>query len=174
MSSQKINIPGLSLVLDAIDTTLENKIINKIEKGTWESVYNAREVQQFGHTYNYQTRKLGKYVDIPNWLILLADVLDLPKPENIIINKYEPGEGISTHIDNNCFGPIVASLSLKSPITMTLKLNALVKDICLEPRSLLKLEGESRNRWSHGITARKSDNNIPRQKRYSITFRTVL
>jgi len=170
----EIGIPGLNLTPDAIDTALENKIINKIEKGKWISAHKTREVQQYGGIYNYQTRKLDSYVKIPYWLYTLADYLDLPKPDNVIINKYEPGEGITDHIDNNCFGPVIASLSLNSPIIMTLKLNALVKDICLEPRSLLRLEGEARNRWTHGIVARKKDNGVLRQKRYSITFRTIL
>jgi alkylated DNA repair dioxygenase AlkB len=169
-----MDIPGLSYLENAIDSELHDKIVAQIDKGTWESVYNAREVQQYGYIYNYQTRKLGAYTKIPKWLTVLADFLDLPKPENIIINKYEPGEGISDHIDNACFGPIIASLSLQSPINMVLKLNALVKEFKLDACSLLKLEGESRNRWTHGIPARKFDDKVRRQPRYSITFRTVL
>ncbi len=168
-----IEIPGLLLKLDAIDDSLEAKIISKIEKGIWESAGGSREVQQYGRIYDYKTRQLGQQRNMPNWLRVLAKYLELPEPENVIINKYEPGEGISDHIDNQCFGPIVASLSLQSRITMTLKLNAITRDYILEPRSLLRLEGEARNRWTHGIAARKSDNGVPRKKRYSITFRTL-
>mgnify|MGYP001607356352 CR=1 FL=1 len=167
-------IPGLSLLDNAIAIKDEEKIVKYIDKGTWVKVHNSREVQQFGWMYDYHTRSLKDRTEIPNWLLKTAAFLDLPKPENIIINKYEPGEGITAHTDNFCFGNIIASLSLLSPITMDLKFNALEHAIRLEPRSLLTLTGESRHRWTHCIVARKTDTvdgqRILRQKRYSITF----
>lgn len=49
--------------------------------------------------------------------------------------------------------------------------------IWLEPNSLLKLTGQSRYHWNHGICARKSDiyntKKVIRKTRISITFRTL-
>ena len=178
--SHKQPIPGLTLKLDAIDYKTETALIQHIEEGKWTSAYNTtlkrknREVQQYGHIYNYQSRGLSGYVQIPNWLYNIAEQLLLPKPDNVIINKYEPGEGITAHTDSNCFGPIIASLSLNSPITMVLKFHKDIHEYALEPRSLLKLEDIARYKYTHEIPARKSDNGVKRQKRYSITFRTVV
>lgn len=46
--------------------------------------------------------------------------------------------------------------------------------IYLEPRSLLILKDDARYKWKHGITSRKSDNGVKRQKRVSLTFRKVI
>lgn len=170
-------IPGLSVLQDAITEEDEERLIKLIQSGEWSNAPGKRQVQQYGRLYDYNTRSLGGFKQIPKWLLKTADFLDLPIPENIIINKYEPGEGISSHTDNPCFGDLVASLSLVSATTMDLKFNAIEHGIRLEPRSLLKLTGEARTRWTHGIVNRKSDivngEKISRGLRYSITFRTL-
>ena len=47
----------------------------------------------------------------------------------------------------------------------------------LEPRSLVVLYSDARSKWQHGIAKRKSDTwngqEIERQRRVSITFRTI-
>ena len=171
------NIVGLTLKQNAIDELTEQKIITKIEKTTFDTVLHHREVKQYGVLYNYKTKTLGEKIPIPNWLYALAEYLDLERPDNIIINKYLPGEGIYDHIDSPYFKETIASLSLNSAITMQFKLNALVEHVRLEQRSLFILRGESRYRWTHGIKHVKSDTvngkKIPRELRYSITFRTI-
>ncbi len=177
MATEFKEVPGLSLLYDAITISDEEKILTQINKKEWVKAFGGREVQQYGRLYNYNTKALGESTPMPAWLVKLSRNLDLPTPENVIINKYEPGEGITQHTDNMCFGDVIASLSLISPITMDLKFNALEHHIRLEPRSLLRLTGEARTLWTHGIVGRKSDVvdnvKVPRQTRYSITFRTL-
>ena len=52
------------------------------------------------------------------------------------------------------------------------------QSLYLEPQSLAVLSGDARYKWQHGIAARKSDKlhgmNLPRGRRISLTFRTVL
>ena len=179
-------IPGLSYTANAIDEKQETRLIAWINSNTWVPVKSgdakanekaSREVQQFGTHYDYGTRALGETTLIPKILINLAKQLGLPKPENIIINKYEPGEGIASHTDNRIFGDTVASLSLLSMVPMDLQQGNTLHTIQLEPRSLIKLTGQARLHWTHGITSRKSDiymgKKIMRSKRISITFRTL-
>lgn len=179
-------IPGLSYTANAIDEKQETRLIAWINSNTWLPVKSgdtkanekaSREVQQFGAHYDYGTRALGETTPIPKILINLAKQLGLPKPENIIINKYEPGEGIASHTDNRIFGDTVASLSLLSMVPMDLQQGNTLHTIQLEPRSLIKLTGQARLHWTHGITSRKSDiymgKKIMRSKRISITFRTL-
>jgi alkylated DNA repair dioxygenase AlkB len=51
-------------------------------------------------------------------------------------------------------------------------------EVMLEPRSLVIISDEARHNWTHGISARKSDNfngiKTERQLRISMTFRNVL
>ncbi len=170
-------IPGLTYKASAIDPAYEEKLVAWIDSQPWQNSLN-RQVQHYGVHYDYQTRRLsGVITKVPAVLMGLAEALGLPDPDNIIINKYEPGQGIAPHVDSGVFGEVIASLSLKSAITMDLKRGNVEHGIRLEPRSLLKLTGESRTQWTHGITARKSDlvdrRRIPRNVRYSITFRTI-
>ncbi|WP_228438789.1 alpha-ketoglutarate-dependent dioxygenase AlkB [Chryseobacterium pennae] len=98
--------------------------------------------------------------------------------DQVIINEYEPGQGISNHIDCvSCFEDIIISVSLLSSCVMQFSKDREQQEILLQPRSLLLLSGEARYHWKHGIKAVKndkwSDTIIPRKRRISITFRKI-
>lgn len=102
-------------------------------------------------------------------------------PDQIIINEYQSGQGISTHIDCvPCFSNTIASLSLGSPCVMDFAHSETGKksSLLLEPRSLLVLSGDARYLWQHSIAGRKTDRfngqTIQRTRRISLTFRKVL
>ena len=119
------------------------------------------------------------------WLITL--ISDRIKLENqsinqIIVNEYLPGQGISPHIDANSFGDIIVSLSLGSDAIMEFSKVSMTStkkvDILLKRCSLVFLTGESRYEWRHSIPARKTDKlddgtKIERGRRVSMTFRHV-
>jgi alkylated DNA repair dioxygenase AlkB len=107
---------------------------------------------------------------------LVIDGYFAKQPDQAIVNEYEPGQGISHHVDCvPCFGETIASLSLGSRCEMELRRDgAGDQHLLLEPGSLLVLSGEARHDWSHAIRARKSDHGIARTRRVSITFRTIL
>ena len=99
--------------------------------------------------------------------------------DQVIINEYNPGQGISPHIDCiPCFGGVICSLSLLSPCIMDFKKGKDKHQILLKPRSLLIMKDEARYEWKHSIASRKSDNingtKTPRKRRVSMTFRTVI
>ena len=115
-----------------------------------------------------------------------ADVLKKQHPINVqvrrqqaIINEYLPGQGIAPHIDRDCFGPIVATVSLGSAINMDFRCDSTGDEYVqrLVPRSLVLLHGDARFKWRHGIAKRHSDTwngqKTKRQRRVSITFRTI-
>ncbi len=111
-------------------------------------------------------------------LTLFEDKLFISLPDQVIINEYLPGQGISPHID--CvpyFGDIICSLSLLSPCVMEFAQEEKVL-MLLEPRSLVILLDQARYHWKHGISARKVDiydgNKIICQRRVSMTFRTII
>ena len=108
---------------------------------------------------------------------MFADgVTDVPF-DQILVNEYLPGQGISPHRDYAPFGRTVVSLSLLSPCVMDFRHppTGRRERLLLEPRSLLVLADEARYEWEHGIAPRKRDawHGLPvgRSRRLSVTFR---
>ena len=155
----------------------------------------SRRVQHFGYKYDYSNRRLDGEAHIgplPSWLIELAHqvraaaseeskrLLDPHRPfEQAIINEYLPGQGIAPHTDRDCFGPVVATVSLGSAVDMDFFRDATGDKYVerLEPCSLVLMRGDARATWRHGIAKRQTDtrnrHKYPRQRRVSVTFRTI-
>jgi alkylated DNA repair dioxygenase AlkB len=184
-----LTINGLELYFDFISIEDERQMIANLDEGIWLNDL-SRRVQHYGYKYDYRARKIDNsfYLgELPTWLNELAQKIYNKKlidfiPDQAIINEYEPGQGISSHIDcEPCFGETIISLSLGSTcvLNFTREVNSLdKKSILLEPRCLVIMNKESRYDWYHGIPARKSDkfndNIIKRQRRISITLRKVI
>lgn len=101
--------------------------------------------------------------------------------DQILFNEYLPGQGISRHVDAvKTFGPKVVTVSLGSDTTMVFRSRDTKEEIPVRllRGSVVCMTGESRYRWTHEIPARKSDVvdgcRIPRTRRVSLTFRTVI
>lgn len=184
-----LSIHGLELFFEFITLEEEKQLLKNIDDNIWLNDL-SRRVQHYGYKYDYRARKIDNsfYLgELPQWLNEIALKLYRYKlidflPDQAIINEYEPGQGIASHIDcEPCFGDTIISLSLGSTCVMNFskEVNSLDKTpILLEPRSLVIMKKESRYNWYHGIPARKSDkfndSVIKRQRRVSITFRKVI
>lgn len=182
-------LPGLCYVEAFVTPEEESELVRQIDQQTWLDDL-KRRVQHYGYKYDYRARKLDHSFflgELPDWMnpltdrLLEQDIIDFC-PDQAIVNEYEPGQGISPHIDcEPCFGDIVLSLTLGSGCIMRFTdaqdRNRHI-DLYLEPRSLVVLSGPSRYNFLHGIAGRKSDmwkgNRIARQRRISITFRKVV
>lgn len=165
-------LPGLTYIQNWIDPDTELKLLEKIQEGSWENSL-QRRVQQFGPMYNYSNRKLNPAKqDIPVWLkeMLYPGLRSYFKsdPNQIIINEYERGQGITKHVDAPVFGPVIASLSLLSDTNMTFgQYRGDEHKLPLQRRSLVIMQDEARSKWYHYIAPVS-------EKRISITFRTTL
>jgi len=175
-------IRGLIKIPDYITEVEENQFTKTIDKQDWDNSL-KRRVQHYGYRYDYLARNvtedmyLGK---LPKWLNELAtkifdDGLCEVVPDQVIINEYKPGQGISPHIDcETCFGPRIFSLSLGSTAIMEFTLSGKPKqEVVLDRRSLVMMYGDARSIWKHSIPARLKDNGIERGTRISLTFRNV-
>lgn len=180
-------IPGLRYLPDFIDAETEAALLATIDQQPWLHDL-KRRVQHYGWRYDYKARGITQDLrigQIPDWLEemgarLVIEEIFSNTPDQVIVNEYLPGQGISVHTDCvPCFGPIIASLSLGAACVMALDGPAGEKyELLLEPRSLLILSDDARYRWKHGIATRKSDrwngSTLPRTRRVSLTFRTVI
>lgn len=179
------NIPGLKYIPEYISESEEAYLINLIDQQNW-LLEISRRVQHYGYKYDYannisnQSLYLG---ELPDWLLILSNKLFNERifktiPDQVIINEYLSGQGITPHTDCiPCFGETICSLSLSSHCLMDLSQNEEKTSILLAPRSLLILSDSARYHWKHGIAPRKRDiycgKKILRERRVSVTFRKM-
>jgi alkylated DNA repair dioxygenase AlkB len=181
-------ISGLMYLPEFIDQEAHDQLLSSIDSHTWLTDL-KRRVQHYGFKYDYSSRRIDlsmRLGPLPNWATVLAGQLVerglLPElPDQLIVNEYEPGQGIANHIDCvPCFTDTIASLSLGSSCVMnfTNKETRQAIPLLLDPRSLVVLRGGARYSWTHGIASRKSDvfqsRTIYRRRRVSLTFRKVI
>lgn len=191
---------GGRYVPDYISAAEEKSLMDHIDDAEWITDL-KRRVQHYGYRYDYRDRKISKDMhigDLPEWVMPLAERLAVEffggkRPDQMIINEYQPGQGIASHVDcKPCFDETVVSISLGSTCVMNLMRRATAADnrcpvadaksdriaLFLETRSAVILAGESRYLWTHGIAPRKTDTiggcKYPRKRRVSLTFRSVI
>lgn len=182
------HIRGLYYFPNFIDEQRHDHLLNMIDQQPWLTDL-KRRVQHYGYKYDYRSKSIDESMKVgplPSWADEIAQelydgFLANPKPDQMIVNEYQPGQGINNHIDCiPCFEEWIASLSLGSACVMNF-LNKSTGDmlpLILEPRSLIVLCDDARYGWMHGIPARKvdkiGDQVITRERRVSLTFRKVI
>jgi alkylated DNA repair dioxygenase AlkB len=186
----RIPIPGLHYKPSFIGAERQRIVMDCIDSSPWMTDL-RRRVQHYGWRYDYSTRFVSedmRAAPLPTPMRDLAEALHEQgwfsrPPDQVIVNEYEPGQGIAPHVDRNCFGPTVATLSLEDswPMVFT-RVRRYAKsaervELVLDIGSVLVLTGEARSTWMHGIAKRKTDgrgsNKRARRRRVSVTFRTM-
>ncbi|XVE57264.1 hypothetical protein DITRI_Ditri04bG0077700 [Diplodiscus trichospermus] len=205
-----LNIPGLYLFHDFISAKEEEELLQAVDNRPWKSL-SKRRVQHYGYEFCYDTRNVDSKQHLgalPAFVsFILTRVSSLPDiPANLVldqltVNEYPPGVGLSPHIDtHSAFEGLIFSLSLAGPCIMEFRRYttgswvpkiASVSDmkdenpeevsrkaIYLPPRSMLILSGEARYAWHHYIPHHKIDKvkeTLIRRgsRRVSFTFRKV-
>ena len=182
---------GLYYCPNVIDEKTAKKIIEWLDKNVWSpltiKVDTGRLVQQYGARFDYSTYKLmGDVPPIPDELTSLVNILVetcknlgvelLNTPNQVIVNSYKPGEGISPHTDWKTFGPVIGCFTLVSSGVMEFsKERKPTYSLMVEPNSLYIMSGEARHDWKHSMPARKIDvvdgERVSRGRRVSVTFR---
>ena len=164
-------------------------LLDRIGKQQW-SYFGKRRVQHHGRRYDYSEQKKNddrEVTEFPEWLKRLCLKLQndghMPKIANqVLISEYQSGQGIGDHTDKEaCFMDTICILSLSSSCVMNLTLTSDTTQkipIWLAPGSLTVLSADAKNRWMHGIPARKTDvwedHKYERQQRVSLSFRRLI
>ena len=182
-------VPGLKFVENFLTSEQQAKCVQQVDAAVDEWRYDlSRRVQHYGWRYDYKARSITPDMHIgalPDWLHKIAQRLHDETglfdrvPEQVIVNEYQPGQGIAMHIDHRGFGPTVCTISLLDDWEMDFSLNWKDKEPALLQRgSCVLLTGESRSKWQHGIAPRRTEptqnGRRNRNRRLSLTFRTVL
>ena len=182
-------VPGLKLVEGFLTPDEQADCVKRVDDAVneWRNDL-SRRVQHYGWRYDYKARAITPDMHIgalPDWLAKLARKLYDETglfdrvPEQVIVNEYQPGQGIAMHIDHRGFGPTVCTISLLDDWEMDFAEHWKDKSPALLRRgSCVLLTDSSRSAWQHGIAPRKTehvdDGRRNRKRRLSLTFRTVL
>ncbi|MEL6108957.1 MAG: alpha-ketoglutarate-dependent dioxygenase AlkB [Planctomycetota bacterium] len=119
-------IPGLTYIDDFITTKVESDLIERIDAAAWLDDL-KRRVQHYGYKYDYKARTVDESMflgPLPDWAISLgAALVDRElfsvAPDQLIVKEYDPGQGISAHVDcEPCFKDTIASITLGSGCIM--------------------------------------------------------
>ena len=182
------DIQGLSYRPDFLTAEEAVRVADRIDAGSWQDDL-SRRVQHFGYRYDYKSRGIDESMradPLPEWAVRIGNRLVkqgffTSVPDQVIVNEYQPGQGIAQHVDCvPCFKDVLVSLSLMSPCLMTFDRRSVpgTVDLDLAPGSLVVLTGDARYLWRHGIMPRRSDpidgGRRLRRRRVSLTFRSVL
>jgi alkylated DNA repair dioxygenase AlkB len=191
LGQREPDVPGMHYVPSFLTPDEEKDFIRRIDEneGAWLTDL-SRRVQHYGWRYDYSERTITADMRIgplPDWLQMLAQRLydetglfERP-PEQVIVNEYEPGQGIAMHTDHSGFGSTVAMVSLGDEWQMDFSKSLgdgseTKAHMMLERGSALILTDEARRKWRHGIAKRLTDGahrERKRKRRVSLTFRTV-
>lgn len=186
---------GLILIEEFISANEETKLLslNAFEQNT-EQIMKHRIVKHYGYEFLYTINNVDRNTPLQNkipdecnflWHRLTEKCPNIKpfNPDQLTVNCYHPGHGIPLHVDtHSAFEDPIISLSLGSSTVMEFKNETGEHlSVVLPRRSLLILSGESRYKWTHGITPRVFDV-VPtatgltvqkRDVRVSFTFRKI-
>jgi len=204
-------INGAQYYRDFLSLEDQQRIVDICDRNAWKKVIRRRQ-QFYGEIY-YHTRQDEAEIQpadqtsmIPlnpfQWLIdKLENEEWAPKvfgqesfPTQILVNEYIDCTGIASHFeDEDAFGDVIATISLVSPIMMTLvkpmEHNNDCEDligftkVLLEPGSLFIMKEDCRHLWRHGISRRAKLIPLPngghlvrdsQYRRISLTIRHLL
>ncbi len=178
-------VPGLRYEPEFISVIVETQLLAEVDRRPWLSDL-KRRVQHYGYKYDYKARAISRSMfvgPLPEFAVELAASLVRANvlselPDQLIVNEYLPGQGITPHVDcEPCFKERIVTLSLGSHCEMEFipKDETLTaQKVMLEPRSVLLIAGEARYEWLHTIRARLTDHGRVRARRVSLTFRNVI
>ena len=167
-----------------LDEQQQSHILKEISILPWLTDL-KRRVQHYGYKYDYKSRRIDPSMfvgPLPQFALTVArQLMDagliVEMPDQMIVNEYEPGQGIAPHIDcEPCFKDSIATISLGDVYTMDMIeiSTGRIMHIPLELGSCLVFSGAARNDWKHGIKARKTENGRQRGRRVSLTYRNVI
>src|SRR4051812_40991372 len=115
-----LGVPGLVYFRKFLSDEDQGRILAEVDARPWLNDL-KRRVQHYGYKYDYTAREvnLSMFVGpLPEFAVevsrcLRACGLTDELPDQLIVNEYEPGQGISAHVDClPCFKNTIVTVSL--------------------------------------------------------------
>lgn len=174
---------GLYLQRDVITPEKEAEIITWLDAREWSTEL-LRRTQHFGYGYDYRRKNLVVGAPLEGPILDVAQIFEnagMMKPVQCIVNEYTRNQGITPHIDNRNFGPVVLGLSIIGDGVMVFERGTERFECFLPRRSVVMLSGPARYEWRHSIDKKVSYINDKKIKvikpqdyrRVSLTYREL-
>lgn len=173
-----MSIKGLTILKSAIKQT-KQILDSLITNPDFYNIDNkaGRRICQYGYKYDYLTKTCIKTDPIPQFYFdIINPVLDEQKIEckfnQVLINEYQPGQGIAPHMDANIFGDIIVCLTINSGAIIKFEYREDEFEFYMDNGDVYIMQDDARYLYKHSQPARKKDKGYgPRGVRYSITYR---
>ena len=171
------NIRGLTIIDDFINILEAKGLIDFINKnGKWNNSTSGRTIH-YGYEYDDYKKTLKVAQNIPEWLNIIKKEVNGHFGNNdlidqIIINEYKQGHGISKHIDDpELYGETIATLILgyAFPIIFVNDTGNIILSVYTPTNSLIVLDNQARYDWTHESHMPLDVDEIS----ISITFRSI-
>lgn len=172
MPFESVLLPGLSYHESFIDAEQEARLLSGVHANprAWKQL-NKRTLQNWGglpHIKGMIPTSLPPFLrPLCSQLVDRGVFPSSEAPNHVLVNRYEPGQGIAPHVDGPAYKPRAAIVSLQAPIVMdfykiedTPGISASRKptaSLVLRPRSLLVIAGDVYTSFYHSIAERESD-----------------
>ena len=173
---------GLVVREDFVSSFEEQEMIHWIDSHDWNTEYSRRR-QFYGRSYKDPSVETA----IPSLFQIIAkrlfnEGLVTSLPDHVLINDYQPGQGIAAHLDEMPHPDSqVVTISLLDSYPMEFARMGTEEKFeqWLARRSVAVMNGASRTEWTHEIVKRRADivqcgGRRIRGRRVSVTYRTML
>nr|XP_058954946.1 alpha-ketoglutarate-dependent dioxygenase alkB homolog 6-like isoform X2 [Pocillopora verrucosa] len=152
--------------------------VNGAPKPKWTKL-SGRRLQNWGglpHPKGMVLEKLPRWLEKYTTQVGSLPVFNTVTPNHVLVNEYEPGQGIMPHEDGPLFYPVVSTINLGShtfldfyhPLkkasekteenaSASMLNERYFMSLLLEPRSLFLLTGDLYHNYLHGIAERTYD-----------------
>uniref|UniRef100_A0ACD5W7Y3 Uncharacterized protein n=1 Tax=Avena sativa TaxID=4498 RepID=A0ACD5W7Y3_AVESA len=202
-------VRGLWLCPDFLSSDDQSRLLAAIQREGWFSDAN-NQAMRFGDLPPWAV-ELSALVrecicigDVnvgigPGWTNEDEDASPLPSDllwreplfDQLIANRYKPGEGICAHVDLMRFDDGIAIVSLESACVMRFSRECAANDtqkhgeneptdvpVCLNPGSLVVMSGDARYHWKHEINRKPgaqlwNGRELDQDRRTSVTLRKM-
>lgn len=173
---------GLIVHFNYLDSTAAAELSEEIQRFPFQPYY-YKHCQEFGMNFSlYVTRSTQE--SIPPVMAelaqrLLEDRLMLNLSNYVLVNRYQPGEGIHQHADDMYYEDGIATISLDSAVAMQFRdgRNGVCRAMFLPAGALVRMLGPSRYLFEHSMPLRGFDvvdgMRVPRRMRTAVTFRVI-
>ncbi|XP_030543326.1 uncharacterized protein P8A3.02c [Rhodamnia argentea] len=208
-------IDGLWLCGDFLSPEQQHSLLSAVEEEGWFIEASHNQAMRFGSlpawatglsnsireavllgdlVPGFELSNADAYEDSSLFPILPFELLGRePLFDQLIVNLYQPGEGICAHVDLMRFGDGIAIVSLESPCIMhftqveDMRIGSKGENgrqpmskvpVYLAPGSLVIMSGDARYRWKHEINRKPGfqvwqGQELDQKRRISITLRKL-
>lgn len=191
-------VPGLWHGTSFLKPQEEQSLVNAIEDEGWFTEPLHNQAMRFGELPGWAltlSSRISSSIcafnrEQPEGIVCQKSSRDAPLADDIlykeplfdqmIVNSYQPGEGIAPHVDLARFRDGIAVVSLLSSCVMTFRRcedATLKRDVLLSPGDVILLSGDARYSWTHEINRKNEQvwlgNVLKQERRISVTLRRL-